>query len=427
MITFEEAFARVFTKAKRFEAKAVALHQAVGGVLAENVKAAFPMPPFNKSAMDGYAVRAADVKNVPVALKVEGVILPGKAFAKGIKKGCCAKIMTGAALPRGADCVVMVENTRESEAPRSKAQGIFAEPSEAPSAQRLAAKEGKKKGYVRILKKARRWENVCFKGEDIRKGSIVLKKGTLMRPPEVAIAASVGRMELRVYRKPKVAILNTGDEIIEPGRRRSPGKIYNSNGPMLYSHLIAMGIETEYLGIARDKVKELKASVKKGLASDILILSGGVSMGDYDLVPGVLKACGVKEVFHKVSQKPAKPLFFGTRKGTIVFGVPGNPVSTFFVFCAYIRPAIEKMIGKDAGLPQAERGILRVDFRQKPGRKHFVPARAHRENGTLMVAPVSSYHGSADIASVVKANAFMIVDGDISFVKKGEAVEALLW
>lgn len=398
MITFEEAFARVLTKAKRLAAKAAPLHQAAGCVLAENVKATFPMPPFNKSAMDGYALRAADVENVPVTLKVEGIILPGKAFAKGIKKGRCARIMTGAALPRGADCVVMVENTGE----------------------------GEKTGFVRILKKARRWENVCFKGEDIRKGSIVLKKGTLMRPPEVAVAASVGRMELRVYQKPTAAILNTGDEIVEPGRRRGRGEIYNSNGPMLYSHLIAMGIETEYLGIARDKVKELKAAVKKGLARDMLILSGGVSMGDYDLVPRALKECGVKEVFHKVRQKPAKPLFFGTRKGTIVFGIPGNPVSTFLVFCAYIRPAIEKMIGKDAGL-RTERGILRVDFRQKPGRKHFVPAHTYRENGTLMVEPVPSYHGSADIASVVKANAFMIIDRGIAFVKKGETVEALLW
>jgi len=398
MITFEKALDSVLARAKRLGPEMTPLHRAVGCVLAEDVKAGLDMPPFNKSAMDGYALRSTDVKTVPVELKVEGMILPGGAFKKTIQKGRCARIMTGAALPRGADCVVMVENTEKPQ----------------------------EQGYVTILNSPRKWENVCFKGEDIRKGSVVLRKGTLLRPPEIAIAASVGKSKVKIYRRPKAAILNTGDEIVEPGSRRAPEKIYNSNGPMLFSHLSSMNIDVEYLGIARDEEKILKAKIRKALGKDIAILSGGVSMGNYDLVPKALKECGVKEIFHNVRQKPGKPLFFGTKKGKLIFGVPGNPVSTFFVFCTFIKPAIEKMMGNKAKL-DIRRGVLETDFKQRPGKKHFVPARVYEENGALRVEPVPSYHGSADIASVTRANAFMIVEGDVSLVKKNSAVEVLLW
>jgi len=398
MIQFEDALRKILRSARRLNAQKLPLEAAINCVLAEDIKAALDMPPFDKSAMDGYAVRSSDTRVVPAQLKCIGTITPGKSFKKTVAGGLCAKIMTGAAIPSGADAVVMVEYTSEDAS----------------------------SGQVKILKGVKKWENVCFRGEDIKKGRIVLKKGALLRAPEIAIAASLGRARVRVYRRPKVAILNTGDEIVEPPRRRPPGKIYNSNGPMLRAHLAAMNILPRYLGIAADEKARLSAMIKKGLDCDILLLSGGVSMGDCDFVPKVLKSSGVREVFHNVKIKPGKPLFFGTRGKKLIFGIPGNPVSTYLAFLAFIKPAIDIMMGKTPEL-RFRTGILKDDFRQKPGRKHFVPARVFEEKGTLLVSPVAGYSGSADIASVSKACAFMVVDGSVSSLRRGDAVEVLFW
>jgi len=399
MLKFEIALKKVLDKTKILNPEEVPLDKSVDCVLAENIKASIDLPPFNKSAMDGYALRSIDLKSIPQQLKCLGTVKPGKVFKREIKKGECAKIMTGSAMPEGSDSVIMIEFTEKDRKP----------------------------GGVRVLKGTQKSENVCFKGEDVKKGTDVLKKGMLLRGPEVAIAAALGRKKLKVYRKPRVAILNTGDEIVQPGKNLAGNKIYNSNGPMLLSLLSSIDIEVDYLGIVKDKKEDLRKMIKKGLRDDIFLLSGGVSMGEFDLVPKVLKECTVKQVFHKISMKPGKPVFFGTKKSGLIFGIPGNPVSTYLIFLVLIKTVIEKMMGRIAHL-DIRRGILKEDFKQKPDkRKHFIPAKVFRKGKQLYVFPIKGYHGSADIASLSLANAFMIVEGTVSFLKKNSRVQILLW
>ncbi|MFH1867984.1 MAG: gephyrin-like molybdotransferase Glp [Candidatus Omnitrophota bacterium] len=398
MISLDKAIEHIISKTTRLNIERIPVNNAIGYILAEDIRAIHDLPAFNKSAMDGYALCSADTDSIPVELLCKGIIKAGSSYRNTIRSGECVKIMTGSPLPEGADSVVMVENTRER----------------------------KDKGRVMVLKRTGRYENICFKGEDIRRGSLVLKKGTCLRGPEVSIASSLGRSKISVYRKPSVAILNTGDEVVEPGNRLRRGMIYNSNGPMLISMLNDMRVRSEYLGIAKDEDKALADIIRKGFKHDIIILSGGVSMGDYDLVPSALKKCGVRKVFHKIKMKPGKPVFFGTRKSSLVFGVPGNPVSTYLTFLILIKPSIEKMMGKAPNLSMRE-GILKENFRQKKGRKHFVPVKALNKGSRLEIFPVKSYHGSADIASLSQANSFMVVDGSRAFLKKNSMIKVILW
>lgn len=397
MIKFERALQEVLNRTKRLSIESLFLEKAIGSVLAEDIKSKFDVPPFHKSAMDGYAVCAKDLKSVPVDLRAVGTVPAGGFYPGKVKKGECVKIMTGSPLPEGTDSVVMIEFT----------------------------KDNGKSSRVKIFRGVSKGKNVCLQGEEIEKGKIVLEKGTLIRTPEVAVLAMLGRSEIKGYRRPKVSILCTGDELIEPGYRLKFSHIYNSNGPMICSLLTSMNIKHQYLGIAKDKAKDLKEEIKKGLKDDLFILSGGVSMGDYDLVPRVLRGCGVRVVFHKVSIKPGKPILFGTKGKTLIFGVPGNPVATYLSFLLLIKPAIDKMMGREISL-KTVKGVLKADFRQKPGkRKHFLPVYVKVKNGQKEVFPVKTYHGSADIASLLPANGFMVVDANISFLKKDSRVDVL--
>ncbi len=422
MIKFEKALQEVLSRTRKLGMKSIPLKKAIGSVLAEDIRAKFDVPLFHKSAMDGYAVCAKDLKFAPIDLRCLGTVSAGGFYPGRVKKGECVKIMTGSPLPEGADSVVMVEFTKNS--PLSS---ILPLEEGLPS---CGWERGNRWGCnsVRILCRVSKGENVCLKGEEIEKGEIVLKKGTLIRAPEVAILAMLGRSRVKVYRKPTVSILCTGDELIEPGHRLLKfSHIYNSNGPMLCSLLTSMNIENQYLGIAKDKARDLKKKIKEGLKVDLFILSGGVSMGEYDFVPEVLRNCGVKIVFHKVAMKPGKPILFGTKGKTLIFGVPGNPVATYLSFLLLIKPAIEKMIGRETSL-KIVKGILKTDFRQKPGkRKHFLPVHIKRKEKQNEIFPVKTYHGSADIASLLPANGFMVVDADISFLKKNSEVNVIRW
>ncbi len=422
MIKFEEALRGVLTNTKRLRTTSLSLKKAIGSVLAEDVKSKFDIPSFRKSAMDGYALCAKNLKSIPVDLRVVGTVPAGGFYPGKVKKGECVKIMTGSPLPKGTDSVVMVEFTKNSPL-SSFLPHRFASRNEAVGG-------GGRWGcnLVRILRRVSKGENVCLKGEDIKKKKVVLKKGAIIRAPEVAVLAMLGRARIRVYKRPKVSVLCTGDELVEIGHRLLKfSHIYNSNGPMLCSLLSSMDIENQYLGIAKDKAKGLKKKIKEGLKSDLFILSGGVSMGDYDLVPRVLRSCGVKVIFHKVSIKPGKPNLFGMKGETLIFGVPGNPVSTYLSFLILIKPAIEKLMGREISL-KIEKGILNRDFHQKLGkRKHFLPAWIEMKNNRWEVFPVPTYHGSADIASLLSANGFMIVDAGISFLKQNSQVNIIQW
>ncbi len=396
MINYEEALRIILNNARRLTPEKIFIEEAVGYLLAEGVYSKIDMPPFNKSAMDGYAVIAKDTQNAPAKLKCIGLIQAGGSFKRKIEPGECVKIMTGAVLPKGSDSVVMIEDTTNSDK------------------------------FVNIKGPVSKWQNVCFKGEDIQKAKLVLKKDRVISSACVALLATVGKRLVKVIKRPKVTILNTGGEIVPTGRKLSRGQIYNSNGPQLAALLKSDGIDPRYLGIAQDKPKELMQAIRRGLKSDIFLISGGVSMGDYDLVPGILKRAGVKEIFHKVNIKPGKPLFFGKKAKTLIFGIPGNPVSNFLTYQLFIRPTVYKMSGYNSYWPRFEKGILESSFRQKTGRTHFVLAATEKRDGNWYVNPVSC-HGSADVLALSRANGFIVVGKNIGYLRAKLKVRILLW
>ena len=396
MITFEQALKCILDNTRILPKERVRVENSVGRILIEDVYSTIEMPPFNKSAMDGYALKAVDIKNVPVKLKNIGLIQAGQMFRKKAGRGECVKIMTGAALPQGADTVVMVEDTKQYGA------------------------------QVEINRTLKRGKNVCVQGEDIKKGQKLLNKGMVLSTSDVAVLATTGRQYIKVIKEPKVALLNTGGEIVPTGRRLKKRQIYNSNGPQFLALLKADRLNTTFLGIAKDRPAELKRAVRKGLEYDVFLISGGVSMGDYDLVPEVLKSLGVKEVFHGVKTKPGRPLLFATKKNSIVFGIPGNPVSNFLVYYIYIRPALYKMRGYGRCEPKFAEGIVMEPFRHKPGRRHFVPVKIFKKGARRYLSPVKS-HGSADILALSKADGFMVVSENTSVVKKGSKANFITW
>lgn len=396
MIEFEEALSLIINNTHRLPVERVLVEDSIGRVLMEDVYSNIEMPPFNKSAMDGYAVKAEDIKRAPVKLRFIGSIQAGKGLKKRVMCGECAKIMTGAPLPEGADSVVMIEETQQY---------------------------GKN---IEILRSVKRWQNVCFQGEDVKKGQRVLEKGKIISISDIGVLATIGRRYVKSIRRPDVAVLNTGGEIVPLGCKLSRRSIYNSNGPQLLSLLKSVQINPRFLGIVKDEPRELTRVIKRGLEGDMLLISGGVSMGDYDLVPGILKDLGVKEIFHKVNIKPGKPLFFGKRKNTIVFGIPGNPVSNFLTHLIFIQPALCKMMGRESCKPLFEEGILKKTFYQKKGRRHFVLVKISNSDSCYRLDPVKS-HGSADTLALSRADGFMIVDGDRHLVDENSKMRFITW
>lgn len=393
MISFEQALNIVTKNTKRLSSIKISVENSIGYILAENIYSKINMPPFNKSAVDGYAVISDDIKTIPIKLKSVGLIQAGENFKSKIKSGECVKIMTGAALPKYLDSIVMVEYTTTN---------------------------GKN---VEIRNSVKKWQNVCFKAEDIKKGEKILKKNIIISTSSIALLATIGKTFVKVIRKPVVAILNTGGEIVPPGKKLTKWKIYNSNGLQLISLLKIDGIKTNFLGIAKDNHQDLNTAIKKGLNSDIFLISGGVSMGDYDLVPNILKKFGIKEIFHNVNIKPGKPLFFGKKEKTLVFGIPGNPVSNFLAYQIFIKPVIYKMSGYKYYKPIFKTGILTQKFYQKKGRKHFILANVNEKNYITLVKS----NGSADIMALSQANCFIIANEDVSYIKPNSKVEFIKW
>lgn len=396
MISYEQALKSILINTPILPAELVLIEDSFGRILRENIYAGIDMPPFDKSAMDGYAIRAADSKDAPVELRCIGLIQAGQDFKKKLNPGECVKIMTGAPMPKNSDSVVMIENTRQSG------------------------------DWVGVLEPVKKGENVCLKGQDIRNKEQVLKKEKKITSSEVAVIATLGKRYVKATKEPLVAIINTGGEIIQPGRLLGRSKIYNSNGPMLQALLKSEGIEPFFLGIAKDNIKDLKSSIKEGLKKDMLLISGGVSMGDYDLVPEVLASLGVEKIFHKVNIKPGKPLFFGIKNKTLVFGIPGNPVSNFLSYLIFVRPALCKMKGYLNCKPAFKEGLVEKRFYTKAGRKHFVLVKISRKLGRYYVSAVDS-HGSADTLALSKADGFMVVDERLNFVRKGSKIQFITW
>ncbi len=396
MITYEQALEDILKNTLTLPDEKIPIGESVGRILKEDIVSGVEMPPFNRSAMDGYALHYLDAKKTPFKLKCVGLIKAGDIFKNKLKRGECVKIMTGAALPEHADCVVMVEYTRVSD------------------------------GMVEVLRAVQQGENVFFRGEDFKRGQRVLASGTRIFSSHIPILVTLGKKFVKVNGKPKIAILNTGSEIIPLGHKLSRNKIYNSNGPMLEALFRSEGFEPVVLGIAKDNKKELKKLIMRGLGSDILLISGGVSVGDYDLVPDVLKELRVKKVFHKVNIKPGKPVFFGVKGKTLVFGIPGNPISNFVAYFIFVMPAIQKMMGYQGNGFGFKEGVLEKEFHKKAGRCYFVLVNVSKRCGRYFLSPIAG-HSSADTLSLAKADGFMMTGIRVTTVKKEERVKFITW
>ncbi len=391
MIPYEKALELIDLRTAPLGAQEVPTIECGGRVLAEEVIARIPSPPFNKSAMDGYAVRSADVRELPAKLKLVGESLAGGWPDFAVGPGQCAAIATGAPVPEGADTVVMVEHTERLE-----------------------------NGVIRVERLS--GANICAQGEDVQEGDVVLKPGQLLTPLEAGVAAAAGYARLKVSRKPSVALVCTGTEVKEPGEKISAGQIFNSNAYLLAALLEPEAREFHYLGIVGDDTASVKAAIEKGLESDVLIISGGVSVGPFDLVPDALAAVGVETVFHKVAIKPGMPVFFGRRGGAHVFGMPGNPLSCFVVFHILVRRAFARMTGWSESPPFLAEGRLTRDVRTKGGRRTFRPCHIEAKAGQVLLTP-AEHRGSADITGAADADGFFVVPGDVSQVDEGEIVE----
>ncbi|HET8944771.1 MAG TPA: gephyrin-like molybdotransferase Glp, partial [Dehalococcoidia bacterium] len=337
MISVDEALSRILSYVDILPAEEVTLVEALGQVLDEEITAGFNIPPLDNTAMDGYAVRAADTEGAgaesPVRLRVIGEVAAGYEFAGHVEPGTAVRIMTGAPIPAGGDAVVPFEETDE---PFDKA----------PERSR------KLDGTVKVFKAARPGANIRHSGEDLKAGEVVVRRGTVLRPSEIGVIASVGRGTVRVIRRPVVAVLSTGDELLEPGQERTGARIYDSNAHSVASLVRRYGGVPRLLGIAKDTVEALTAKIHEGLDADMLITSAGVSRGDYDVVKDVLAREGEID-FWTVAMKPGKPLAFGCfypdgSGGRRVphIGLPGNPVSSMVAFELFGRPAMMKMMGK---------------------------------------------------------------------------------
>ena len=385
MITIEKAYQQVLEKAYLLETEKVDFINSVGRILAEDVSSDIEMPPFDKSSMDGYACRRADINNI---LEIIEVIPAGKTPEKEIGPNQCAKIMTGAPVPKGADFIAMVEFCEETD-----------------------------NKFVKILKVTQR-NNISYKAEDVKAGQVVLKKGIQIKPQHIAVFASVGYTQVLVTKQPKIGIISTGDELVEPHLKPAISQIRNSNGYQLISQVKACGAIPSYMGIADDTPEDTFDKVSKALAeNDIVLLTGGVSMGSFDFVPEVLKKAGIEILFDSIAVTPGKPTTFGTAGKKLCFGLPGNPVPSFIQFELLVKPLIYKLMGLvfqplDIQMPMG------IEYkRKKSDRKAYIPV--FIEDGEVF--PVE-YHGSAHIHALTFAQGIIYFPIGVDTLLKGETV-----
>jgi molybdopterin molybdotransferase len=375
---------------------------ALGLVVAEDVTCDLDSPPHDKAMMDGYAVRSADLPDGRATLTVVEEITAGRMPIRALQPGEAARIMTGAPLPQNADAVVMIEHTKMLDGRR----------------------------VVIEDKPPRPEQNILRRGREMRQGEVVVAAGSVLRPQEFGVLATVGRTSVGVIPAPRVVVLVTGDELVEPELRPGPGQIRNSNGPMLLAQTArAMGLP-RYLGIARDTLDSLQSLIHEGLQSDVLLLSGGVSAGKLDLVPSVLVEAGVVAYFHKVEMKPGKPVFFGARPRSwsappaLVFGLPGNPVSSFACFELFVRPALRKLRGHDDAGPRVVTAILTEDYPYRTDRPTYHPAwlTLTDEGWRVKATP---WFGSPDLRGLLRANALIVLPAGDLPNRAGQAFSVL--
>jgi len=402
MISFEAARAKVIeiVSARVCAAEretidlSVAPAAALGRILAENVVADRNYPPFNRSIRDGFAVCAADLAEPGAKLRLIAESRAGVAFDGTLSPGECVRILTGAPVPRGANAVVMHEYTRE---------------------------EG---DFVTFNQTARPGQYYVLAGAEARVGEVVVPRGARLGYAELAVAAEVGHARIEVGRRPRVAILSTGDELVSIDGAPGPFQIRNSNNVSLAAQVALAGGMPIDIGSAKDELAELRAHIERGLQSDLLLLSGGVSAGKYDLVEKVLQDLGAEFFFDAVAIRPGKPAVFGRCRDTFVFGLPGNPVSTMVTFQLFVTPAIDVLGGaRPRPLPLLEANLTKT-LHEKPGLTHFLPAHFEWTGISPEVCPLT-WQGSGDIAALTRANCFIVVPADRQDIPAGEKVSVL--
>ncbi|MDO8615848.1 MAG: molybdopterin molybdotransferase MoeA [Dehalococcoidia bacterium] len=414
MISPEDALARILSYVEVLPAEEKPLLEALGQVLDEDIAAGFDLPPLDNTAMDGYAVRAADTagagRDSPRELSVIGELAAGYQFEGEVTAGAAVRIMTGAPVPAGADAVVPFEETDE---PFGKAP---------ERSRKLSA-------TVRVYKEARPGANIRRAGEDLRAGQTVVRKGTVLRPSEIGVIASVGRARVRVIRRPVVAVLSTGDELVAVGGPRSGAHIYDSNAHSVGALVKRYGGVPRLLGIARDTVKALTAKIQRGLDADMLITSAGVSRGDYDVVKDVLAREG-EIAFWTVAMKPGKPLAFGSfqKDGRRVphIGLPGNPVSSMVAFEIFGRPALMKMMGKTDWRRPIVRAIAEDEIANRDDPRVFFARCVVTERDGRRYASLTGSQSSGVLTSMMRANGLTIMPADVDVVRPGDEVDVLM-
>ncbi len=400
MISADEAINIIINKTDILPVEKVFIDDAVGRILAEDVISPYNIPLADNSAMDGYALKSEDTigatKECPVKLKIVGIIPAGKVFDGKINSGEACKIMTGGVIPQGADCVARKEICKEEN------------------------------GYVFIFEELKKEKDLRKAGEDIKKGEIVLKKGTEITPAVVGVLASVGKSNVYVYKRPKVSILISGDEIADIDEPISIGKVKNSNTYSLMALIKECGAIPINCGIVKDDKNSLKKAIVDNLSSDIILSTGGVSVGDYDYTREVIKEVGFNIHFWRLKIKPGKPLLFATFNNKLYFGIPGNPVSTMVVFYNFIMPAILKMQGfKNIFLPE-RKAILYEDLRKKDSRKEYIRGILFEKDDNLYVKSTGP-QGSGILKSMVIGNCFIVVEEGQKVLKVGDEVKVLIF
>jgi molybdopterin molybdotransferase len=386
MITFEEAFRIVTEAAFRTGKEEVKITDAAGRALAAPVRSDMDMPPWNKSAMDGYACRHQDLGS---ELTVIETVAAGVMPEKTVVPGTCSRIMTGAAVPQGADYVFMLEDTEEKEDGRV----------------RFTGKPGN--------------DNIAKAAEDCFAGQTVLKPGRYIKPQEIAVMAVVGATFVTVSCKARVGVISTGNELVEPEKVPAGAQIRNSNASQLMAQVARAGAEGRYYGIARDEEASIAELLTRALEeNDVVLISGGVSFGDFDLVPRVMRSLGLTIHFDQVAMQPGKPLTFCTGEKKAVFGLPGNPVSTFVQFEVMVRPFIDRMAGVTVEEPKMLMPLAADYSRKRAERLAWVP---------FTVTPAGEakpveYHGSAHITALTGAWGFIAIPRGQSWIQKGEMV-----
>lgn len=400
MLRFAEAQRIVLENMPVLGKEKVSLSQAWGRVLAEEIVSGIDVPPWDNSAVDGFAVRVKDVRGAsrqgPAILQVVEEVPAGKIPARSLGEGEAIRIMTGAAIPEGAEAVIMVEDTEVADGNR-----------------------------VRIFREVEVGANIRRRGEDLRAGRKVLLPGSILGPAEIGVLASLSRGHTFVYRRPRVAILATGNELVEVGEAKSPGQIVSSNTYTLTCQVRQCGAIPIDLGIARDDLNDLREKLREGVDCDLLITSGGVSMGEYDLVREAVRGMKGEMKFWRVAMRPGMPTAFGLLEGKPYLGLPGNPVSSMVCFELFARPALLKMGGQTHLFRPFLLAVAKEEIRTKAGRRHFLRVRLERGEDEVMMS-LTGDQGSGILTSLVQAHGLAVIPEDTPLIRPGERVKVLL-